>query len=820
LALCSLSALVALLVVSSAASAATIPVTTTADATTTDGQCSLREAISTVNDPAGMGNGDCTPATTGGANTITLGAQTYKFANGGAGEDANAGGDLDIAGTTTSLTISGAGAGSTVVDANHVDRVFDIHSGPAVTFDGVTITNGNAPNGSGAGSGGSPGGGILTTTALTLIDSAVTNNKAGNGATVSSNPGNTGGSGGNGGGINATAALTLTNTTISGNFAGNGGTGGTGSPSNTTGGAGGSGGAAGQGGGLFLFGSPLTITGSTFSGNHGGNGGNGGKGGLGTNGTGAGGSGGGAASGAPGGGLVALGSASTVLISRSTFTGNVAGTGGKGGDGDDGTGSNGGSGGVGGPGGGGGAIGAAGSLTITNSTLTGNTAGSGGAGGNGGNGNGVGNGGNGGNGGSGGQGGALITNLSTAGSLTNLTLAANAKGAGGNAGVHGAGNADGTDGSAGSAGTFDHIRVIGANGVALANSITTGGSGAPCSTGVSDGGHNVVTDNCAGIASVGDPKLGPLTNNGGAAATMALQSGSAAIDAVPASGANCPTTDERGTARPSGAACDAGAYEFAPPVAVTNAADGVGDSAATLHGTVTPNTGDAQVRFEYGTSTAYGTQTDVQHLSGFAGQAASAGITGLTPGTTYHFRVIATNADGSVSGDDQTFTTTGTAPGGGANTPGGGGSQNPAGTPAGSELAAVTGLSFAPRTFRAAPKGPPATAAKARIGSKVSFTLNMAASVRFTVQKQLPGRRGKGGRCVKPTRSNRKARKCTRLVARGSFTRTGAGGTNSFRFSGRLRGKKLAPGRYRMVALPTAGGKSGKKASAAFRIVR
>jgi hypothetical protein len=53
----------------------------------------------------------------------------------------------------------------------------------------------------------------------------------------------------------------------------------------------------------------------------------------------------------------------------------------------------------------------------------------------------------------------------------------------------------------------------------------------------------------------------------------------------------------------------------------------------------------------------------------------------------------------------------------------------------------------------------------------------------------------------------------------GAFTRTGAAGANSFRFSGRLAGRRLTPGRYRLLATVSAGGKTGKGAAAPFRIV-
>ena len=57
----------------------------------------------------------------------------------------------------------------------------------------------------------------------------------------------------------------------------------------------------------------------------------------------------------------------------------------------------------------------------------------------------------------------------------------------------------------------------------------------------------------------GNPRLGPLQNNGGATRTMHPGFGSAAVDA--GDSASCPETDQRGIARPQGAQCDAGAVE-------------------------------------------------------------------------------------------------------------------------------------------------------------------------------------------------------------------------------------------------------------------
>jgi hypothetical protein len=94
-----------------------------------------------------------------------------------------------------------------------------------------------------------------------------------------------------------------------------------------------------------------------------------------------------------------------------------------------------------------------------------------------------------------------------------------------------------------------------------------------------------------------------------------------------------------------------------PPAVTTGAASAVTATTATLHGTVMPNKEMTTYRFEYGTTTAYGSQTPAGTTSGNASKAVSADITGLAPSTTYHFRLVATNASGTVTGADARFTT-------------------------------------------------------------------------------------------------------------------------------------------------------------------
>ncbi|HEY1595103.1 MAG TPA: PKD domain-containing protein [Thermoleophilaceae bacterium] len=118
--------------------------------------------------------------------------------------------------------------------------------------------------------------------------------------------------------------------------------------------------------------------------------------------------------------------------------------------------------------------------------------------------------------------------------------------------------------------------------------------------------------------------------------------------------------------------------------------------------------------------------------------------------------------------------------------------------------ASVSRFGLSPRKFRAAGRGGSTAAAAARRkkpGTRVSYRLNVAARVRFVVRV--------------PRHGKHKAR-----TLPGSFTVRGKAGANHFRFTGRLRHRKLAPRRYLLVATPGSGATKGKTRSLAFRIVR
>ena len=133
----------------------------------------------------------------------------------------------------------------------------------------------------------------------------------------------------------------------------------------------------------------------------------------------------------------------------------------------------------------------------------------------------------------------------------------------------------------------------------------------------------------------------------------------------------------------------------------------------------------------------------------------------------------------------------------------------------------ITRLRLDPPTLRA---GGPGVSFSARRpvprGSRIRFRLDRAAVVAFALRRALPGRRA-GGRCVAPTRANRRSRPCTRLLdLPNTVRRTLQAGSVSLRFRGFWRGRRLAPGFYRLVAVARGEGGAGKTVSARFRVVR
>jgi hypothetical protein len=91
------------------------------------------------------------------------------------------------------------------------------------------------------------------------------------------------------------------------------------------------------------------------------------------------------------------------------------------------------------------------------------------------------------------------------------------------------------------------------------------------------------------------------------------------------------------------------------PKAATLPAGRIASDAATLRGLLLPRGQATSWHFEYGTTTAYGTATPAESAS--RARLVSFRVGQLAPGTTYHFRMVATNAGGTSAGADLTFTT-------------------------------------------------------------------------------------------------------------------------------------------------------------------
>ena len=100
------------------------------------------------------------------------------------------------------------------------------------------------------------------------------------------------------------------------------------------------------------------------------------------------------------------------------------------------------------------------------------------------------------------------------------------------------------------------------------------------------------------------------------------------------------------------------------PIATTDAAASVTSGGATLNGTVNANDLSTTVEFEYGTDTSYGTTVTAAEspVTGTSNTSVSYSLSGLSSNTEYHYRVVATNSEGTTNGDDQTFTTLPDAP--------------------------------------------------------------------------------------------------------------------------------------------------------------
>lgn len=163
-------------------------------------------------------------------------------------------------------------------------------------------------------------------------------------------------------------------------------------------------------------------------------------------------------------------------------------------------------------------------------------------------------------------------------------------------------------------------------------------------------------------------EYGTTTAYGGKTAESALPAkwGSVKVNVTVAGLQHSTPYHWRVVVKTSNGTADGADHEFSIPYDVEVGSEGVGEvgiTEATLHGKVQPAGVEAEYYFEYGTTEAYGSRTaETSAGSGKAFVEVSAVLTGLAPGTLYHFRLVASSSRGTTLGTDQTFWTNGGKP--------------------------------------------------------------------------------------------------------------------------------------------------------------
>ena len=203
------------------------------------------------------------------------------------------------------------------------------------------------------------------------------------------------------------------------------------------------------------------------------------------------------------------------------------------------------------------------------------------------------------------------------------------------------------------------LAVFAGTALAAAPTATTGPTTAVGST------TATVTGSVApgGQATTWDIEYGTSTSYGSKTSSKSAGSGTAAVDISSAlTGLHAGTTYHYRVVATNGAGTshgtDAVFTTTVPPDVTTGAASSISASAATLNGTVDPNSRATTFYFEFGTSTSYGTKTATKSAgSAASAQSESAGISGLQTGRVYHFRIVASSDAGTTTGKDASFTT-------------------------------------------------------------------------------------------------------------------------------------------------------------------
>jgi hypothetical protein len=120
----------------------------------------------------------------------------------------------------------------------------------------------------------------------------------------------------------------------------------------------------------------------------------------------------------------------------------------------------------------------------------------------------------------------------------------------------------------------------------------------------------------------------------------------------------------------------------------------------------------------------------------------------------------------------------------------------------------ITRAAIRPAVFAVSSRRDPTGRAHAG-GSQLSYVVNEQARATFSIQSPRAGRLV-AGHCQRPSHANRAQPRCRRWATLGRLTNAGHAGLNKKHFAGRLRGRALRPGRYRitLVAKDAAGNRS------------
>jgi hypothetical protein len=270
------------------------------------------------------------------------------------------------------------------------------------------------------------------------------------------------------------------------------------------------------------------------------------------------------------------------------------------------------------------------------------------------------------------------------------------------------------------------------------------------------------------------------------------------IDAGTDTGVFLVETDLDGNPRTVGSATDIGAYQYFAPVVSTLAVTAITTAGATLNGSIVRRGPSGSAQFEFGATSAYGLTVAAGPVPEGGGPVeVSATVSGLPPGTLFHYRVDYTVGSTTYYGNDLTFRTATVVP-------------------------VLSSASESRRIFRAGNAlASFSRTRKVPVGTIFSFTLNEQATVTFAFTYQTPGRE-LAHKCAAQTRHNRRNRACKRTLTAGTLSFTGHPGTNRVAFQGRIsRTNKLKPGRYTLTITATnSAGQRSNPQTLTFKIVR